>query len=179
MDEHDWQYMASSLGRHGALHTECMVRCVAAHIHPSKKDGGPERVHALLQHVFWSGVGAGRDLLVCRLVVICCSLSCCCAMLRSSEMRLRRLSVRQGLVVTEVWCVGSVSVAAVAATGRGGDDSGVYAVGEEDAESCVSIVCGAARFPCANRRSLCWRAAAWYSCQVRGLWVRMFSVRMM
>ena len=100
-------------------------------------------------------------------------------MLRSSEMRLRRLSVRQGLVVTEVWCVGSVSVAAVAATGRGGDDSGVYAVGEEDAESCVSIVCGAARVACANGRSMCWRAAAWYSCQVRGLWVRMFSVRMM
>ena len=94
-------------------------------------------------------------------------------MLRSSERRLRRLTVRQGLVVTEVLCVGSVSVAAVGAAGHGGDESGVYAVGEEDVESCVSIVA------CANGRSMCWRAAAWYSCQVSGLWVRMFSVRMM
>ena len=77
MDEHDWQYMASSLGRHGALHAVCMVRRVAAHIHASPRDGGVERVHALLQHVFCSGVGAGMDLLGCRLVVICCSLSCC------------------------------------------------------------------------------------------------------
>ena len=100
-------------------------------------------------------------------------------MLRSSEIRLRRLSVRQGLVVMEVWCVGSVSVAAVGAAGRGGNESGVYAVGEEDVESCVSIVCGAARVACANGRSMCWRAAAWYSCQVSGLWVMMFSVRMM
>ena len=100
-------------------------------------------------------------------------------MLLSSERRLRRLSVRQGLVVTEVRRVGSVSVAAVGATGRGGDDSGVYAVGEEDAESCVSVVCVAARFSCANGRSMCWRAAAWYSCQGSGLWVMMFSVRMM
>ena len=95
-------------------------------------------------------------------------------MLRSSEMRLRRLSVRQALVVTEVGCVGSVSVVAV-----GRVDSGVYAVGEEDVESCVSIVCEAARVACANGRSMCWRAAAWYSCQVSGLWVIMFSVRMM
>ena len=81
-------------------------------------------------------------------------------MLRLSEVRLRRLSVRQGLVVTEVRCVVSGSVAAVAATGRGGDDSGVYAVGEEDAESCVLIVCGAARLSGASVRSMCWRAAA-------------------
>ena len=85
-------------------------------------------------------------------------------MLRSSEVRLRRLSVRQGLVVTEVRCGGSVSVVVVGAPGRGGDDNGVYAVGEEDAESCVSVVCGAARFFCANGRSMCWRTAAWYSC---------------
>ena len=76
-------------------------------------------------------------------------------MLRSSEVRLRRLSVRQGLVVTEVQCVGSVSVVAVGAAGRGGDDSGAYAFGEEDVESCVSMVCGAARFSCANERSMC------------------------
>ena len=91
-------------------------------------------------------------------------------MLRSSEMRLRRLSVRQGLVVTEVRCVCSASVVAVVgAAGRGGDESGVYAVGEEDVESCVSVVWGTARVACAIGRSMCWRAAAWYSCQVRGL----------
>ena len=82
-------------------------------------------------------------------------------------------------MVTEVRCVGSVSVAAASATGRGGDDSGMYAVGVEDVESCVSIVWGAARVACANERSMCWRDAAWYSCRVRGLWVIMFSVRMM
>ena len=130
MDEHDWQYMASSLSQHGALHTECMMCCVAAYSHPSPIDGDAEMVHALLRHVFWSGVDAGSDLLVCLLVVICCSLSCCCAILRSLEMWLRRVSVRQGLVVTEVRCVGSVSVAAVGATGRGGDDNGVYVGGE-------------------------------------------------
>ena len=75
-------------------------------------------------------------------------------------MRLRLLSVRQGLVVTEVQCVGSGSVAAVGATGRGGDASGVYAVGEEDAEFCVLIVCGAAWFSGASGRSMCWRTAA-------------------
>ena len=133
---------------------------MAAHIPPSLIVGGVRRVHALLQHVFWSGVGVGRDRLVCRFVEICWSLCCCGAILRSSEERLRRLSVRQGIVVTEVRCVGSGSVAAVGATGRGGDDSGVYAVGEEDAESCVLIVCGAARFSGASGRSMCWRAAA-------------------
>ena len=66
----------------------------------------------------------------------------------------------QGLVVTEVRCVGSGSVAAVGATGRGGDDSGVYAGGEEDAGSCVLNVGGPARFSGASGRSMCWRAAA-------------------
>ena len=81
-------------------------------------------------------------------------------MLRSSEMRLQRLLVRQRLVVTEVRCVGSVSVAAVGAAGRGGYESGVYAVGEEEVDSCVSVVWGTARVACAIGRSMCWRAAA-------------------
>ena len=81
-------------------------------------------------------------------------------MLRSSEVRLRRLSVRQGLVVTDVRCVGSGSVAAVGATGRSGADSGVYVGGEGDADSRVLVVCGAARFSGASGRSMCWWAAA-------------------
>ena len=53
------------------------------------------------------------------------------------------MSVRQGLVVTEVRCVRSASVVAVVgAAGRGGDESGVYAVGQEDVESWVSVVWG-------------------------------------
>ena len=107
-----------------------MTRWVAAHIPPLLMVGGVRRVQDLLQHVLWSGAGAGRDRLVSRFVVICCSLCCCCTILRSSEERLRRLSVRQGLVVTEVRCVCSGSVVAVGATGRGGDDNGVYVVGE-------------------------------------------------
>ena len=47
-------------------------------------------------------------------------------MLRSSEVRLRLLSVRHGLVVTEVRCDGSVSVTIVGASCRGGEDNGVY-----------------------------------------------------
>ena len=100
-------------------------------------------------------------------------------MLRSSEVRLRLLSVRHGLVVTEVQCDGSVSVTIVVASCRGGEDNGVYAGGEEEAESCVSVVCGSAWCSCANGRIMCWRAAAWYSGQVRGRCVMMFSVRMM
>ena len=109
MDEHDRQYVSRSLGRLGALHAVCMVRRVAAHIHPSPIDGGVERVHVVLQHWFWSD-GACVDRLVCSLDAICFSLSCCCAILRSSEVRLRRLSVRHGLVVTEVRCDGSVTL---------------------------------------------------------------------
>ena len=160
MDEHDRQYVSRSLGWQGAVHAVCMVRRVAAHLPPSPRDGGVERVHAVLQHLFCSGVGAGMDLLVCRLVAICCSLSCCWAMLRSSEVRLRLLSVRHGLVVTEIRCDGSVSVTIVGASCRGGEDNGVYAGGEEEAESCVSVVCGSAWCSCANGRSMCWRAAA-------------------
>ena len=84
----------------------------------------------LLQHAFGSGSGAGWDRRVSSFVAICCSLCCCCTILRSSEERLRRLSVRQGLVVTEVRCVCSGSVVALGATGRGGDDDGVYVGGE-------------------------------------------------
>ena len=174
MDEHD----RHSLGRPGALHAVCMRRRVAAHIAPSPTDGGVGRVHVVLQHWFWSD-GACVDHLVCRLVAICCSLSCCWAMLRSSEVRLRLLSVRHGLVVTEVRCGGSVSVTIVGASCRGGEVNGVYAGGEEEAESCVSVICGSAWCSFANGRSMCWRAAAWYSGQVRGRCVRMFSARRM
>ena len=156
-----------------------MTRWVAAHIHPSLIVGGVRMVQDLLQHVFWSGAGAGRDRLVCRFVAICWSLCCCCTILRSSEERLRRLSVRQALVVTEVRRVCSGSVVAVGATGRGGDDNGVYVGGEGDVDSRVLVICGPARVLGASGRSMCWRAAAWYSGHVRGLWVRMFSVRMM
>ena len=71
------------------------------------------------------------------------------------------MSVRQGLVVTVVWCVCSASVvASVGAVGRGGDESGVYAVGEEDVESCASVVWVVTGVACAIERSMCWRAAA-------------------
>ena len=80
-------------------------------------------------------------------------------MLRSSEVRLRLLSVRHGLVVTEVRFDGSVSVTIVGASCRGGEDNGVYAGGEEEAESCV--IFGSGWCSCANGRSMCWRAAAW------------------
>ena len=128
MDEHDRQYVSRSLGRPGALHAVCMMRRVTAHIHPSPIDGGVERVHVVMQHCFWSD-GACVDRLVCRLDAIGCSLSCCCAMLRSSEVRLRRLSVRHGLVVTEVRCNGSVTLTVVVDSCRGGEDNGVYAGG--------------------------------------------------
>ena len=156
-----------------------MTRWVAAHIPPLLIVGGVRRVQDLLQHGFCSGAGACRDRRVSRFVAICCSLCCCCTILRSSEERLRRLSVRQGLVVTEVRCGCSGSVVAVGATGRGGDDNGVYVGGEGDVDSRVLVICGSARVVDASGRSMCWRAAAWYSGQVRGRWVRMFSVRMM
>ena len=159
MDKHDRQYVSRSLGWPGALHAVCMMRRVAAHIPPSPIDGGVEKVHAVLQHWLWSG-GACVDRLVCRLVVICCSLSCCCTMLRSSEVRLRLLSVRHGLVVTEVRCNGSVTLTVVGGSGRGGEDNGVYAGGGEEAESCVSAVGCSAWCSCATGRSMCWRAAA-------------------
>ena len=159
MDEHDRQYVSRSLGRQGALHAVCMVRRVAAHIHPSPIVGGVERVHVVLQHWFWSD-GACVDRLVCRLVAICCSLSCYCAMLRSSEVRLRLLSVRHGLVVTEVRCNGSVTLTVVVVSCRGGEDNGMYAGGEEEAEFCVSAVGCSAWCSCATGRSMCWRAAA-------------------
>ena len=53
MNEHD----RHSLGRPGALHAVCMVRRVAAHIHPSTIVGGAGIVHALLQQKGWPGVG--------------------------------------------------------------------------------------------------------------------------
>ena len=137
MNEHD----RHSLVRPGALHAVCMMRRVAVQIPPSPTVGGVGMVHALLQHWLGSG-GAYADRLVCRLDAICCSLSCCCAILRSSEVRLRRLSVRHGLVVTEVRCVGSVTLTTGmgSCSERGGEDNGVYAGGVEEAESCVSAV---------------------------------------
>ena len=82
-------------------------------------------------------------------------------MLRSSEVRLRLLSVRHGLVVTEVRCSGSVTLVAIVVDFfLGGEDSDVYAGGEEEAESCVSAVCCSAWCSCATGRSMCWRALA-------------------
>ena len=53
-------------------------------------------------------------------------------MLRSSERRPRRFSVRQGLVVTDVRCGKSKSTVVVyGATDCGGDESGVSPSGEE------------------------------------------------
>ena len=81
-------------------------------------------------------------------------------MLRSSERRLRCLSVKQGLVVTEVRCGCSASVVAVVgAVGRGDDESGVNAAGEKDVEYCASVFWVAAGVSCAIGRSMCWRAA--------------------
>jgi hypothetical protein len=106
-----------------AMQAVCIGCCVAAHIAPSPIVGGAEMVHALLQHRGWSGVGAGSDRLDCCLFVICCSSSCCWAMLRSSESRPRRCLMRQGLVVTDGLCGRSGSaVVACGAAGRGGDE---------------------------------------------------------
>ena len=62
-------------------------------------------------------------------------------MMRSPEMRPRRFSIRQGLVVTDVRC--GMSVASLLVSGvsvvRGGEESGVYASGE-GVESCTSVV---------------------------------------
>ena len=112
MNEHD----RHSLVWPGALHAMCMMRRVTVQIPPSPTVGGVGIVHALLQH-WWRPGGACADRLVCRLDAICCSLSCCCAILRSSEVRLRLLSVRHGLVVTEVRCVGSVTLSTGVGTG--------------------------------------------------------------
>ena len=133
-----------------------------------------------MQHAVGSGVGAGWDRRVSRLVAICCSLCCCCAMLRSSEERLRLLSVRQGLVVTDVRCACSGSVVAPGATWRGGDEDGVWiGGGGEDVDSLKLVICGSVQVADASGCSMCWRAAVWYSDQVRGRCVTMSSVRMM
>ena len=89
----------------------CVKVFVAAQIEPFPISGGVGFVHVLLQQSGEAGVGAGRDCLACRRDATCCSLRCCCAMMRSPEMRPRRLSIRQGLVVTGVRC--GISVAAL------------------------------------------------------------------
>ena len=56
----------------------------------------------------------------------------------------------------------------------------MYAGGVEEAESGRSAVVSLVAWGVgATGRSMCWRAAAWYSVHVRGRWVVMFSVRMM
>ena len=78
MDEHDRQYVSRSLGRQGALHAVCMMRRVAAHIHPSPIDGGVERESACrvatLGLVWWCLCGTpsvpfGRDWLLFELLL--------------------------------------------------------------------------------------------------------------
>jgi hypothetical protein len=123
------------------MHGVCVRVFVAAQIEPIPIAGGVGFVHVLLQQGWEAGVGAGRDCLACRRDVICCSLRCCCAMMRSPEMRPRRLSIRQGLVVTGVRC--GMSVAALwlgrVSVVRGGEESGVYVSGE-GVESCAAVV---------------------------------------
>ena len=63
-------------------------------------------------------------------------------MLLSSVMRMRRLSVRLGLVVTEIRCGGPALVTAgCSPTGRGCDESGVNASGEDVDVFCSSSGC--------------------------------------
>jgi hypothetical protein len=94
------------------------------------------------QQNWWAVVAAVCDRLVCLLVAICWCFCCCWDMLLSSVMRTRRLSVRLGLVVAEIRCGGPALVTAgYSATGRGGDESGVNASGEDVDVFCSSSGC--------------------------------------